>query len=209
MTGEIVSRREWFAMRVRTNYERTFSRALEFRGFSSFLPTYQKARAWSDRIKQIHQPLFPGYVFCHLNAQERVPALSAPGAMSFVGIGTCPAPIPEGEIESLKTLINSFQVKPWPFLRLGQKVRIEKGPLSGVEGVIEAFRSGYRIVVSIELLQRSVAAELEGNWLTPLIDAIDRFPKSPRPLPAAAQTLGNNDSNLSAPSRHRALPRVS
>ncbi len=206
MTGEIVNRREWFAMRVRTNYERSFSKALEFRGFDSFLPTYQRARAWSDRIKQIHQPLFPGYVFCRLNPQERIPALSAPGAMRLVGIGMTPIPIPEAEIESLKTLIDSFQVKPWPFLRLGQKVRIERGPLAGVEGVIEAFRSGYRIVVSIELLQRSVAAELEGNWLTPLIDTFDRLSKSVRPIPAAARSL--DDEIVDLPSPTRVLPRV-
>ncbi|MFZ0591155.1 MAG: UpxY family transcription antiterminator [Bryobacteraceae bacterium] len=208
MTGEIVSRREWFAMRVRTNYERSFSRAMEFRGFDSFLPTYQRARAWSDRIKQIHQPLFPGYVFCRLNHQERTPALLAPGAMCFVGIGTSPIPIPEAEIESLKTLISSFQVKPWPFLRLGQKVRIERGPLAGVEGVIEAFRSGYRIVVSIELLQRSVAAELEGNWLTPLIDTIDGLSKGVRPVSTAAQNFGNDRVDLPSAARHRVLPRA-
>jgi transcription termination/antitermination protein NusG len=208
MTDEIVSRRAWFAMRVRTNHEKTFSKALEFRGLNFFLPTYQRVRAWSDRMKQLYQPLFPGYVFCHLNPQERVPALLAPGAMSFVGIGANPIPIPEPEIESLKTLISSFQVRPWPFLQLGQKVRIEKGPLAGVEGVIEAFRNGYRIVVSIGLLQRSVAAELEGNWLTPVVEAIERWPRNSRPLPSAAQNLRNDSVDL-PPVRRRALPRVS
>jgi transcription antitermination factor NusG len=205
MTGEFVTRRQWFAMRVRTNYEKTFSRAIESRGFDFFLPTYQKTRAWSDRIKQIHQPLFPGYVFCLLNLQERAPALLAPGAMRFVGIGRNPIAIPEAEIESLRTLINSFQVKPWPFLRLGQKVRIEKGPLAGVEGVIESFRSGYRIVVSIELLQRSVTAELEGHWLAPLIEAIERLPRRSRPDPTATQNHSNNTVDLSSSIRHRIL----
>jgi transcription antitermination factor NusG len=89
--------------------------------------------------------------------------------MNFVGVGSTPVPIPDADIESLQRLNASLKVKPWPFLRLGQKVRIERGPLAGVEGIIESFRSGFRIVVSIELLQRSVAAEVQGDLLEPLV----------------------------------------
>jgi transcription antitermination factor NusG len=207
MACEIVTPREWFAMRVRTNHENAVSVALQVRGLQSFLPTYQRARAWSDRIKELHQPLFPGYVFCCLAATERTSALRTPGAMSFIGIGMTPIAIPETEIKSLRTLTRSFQVKPWPFLKIGQKVRIERGPLCGVEGIIEAFRSGYRIVVSVELLQRSVAAELEGHWLTPLMDPIALAPKTSQSSAVAAHNLGHRVITARSQTRRGDSPR--
>lgn len=205
MSDEAVICREWFAMRVRTNYEKVVSKALEFRELESFLPTYQEPRIWSDRTKKIHQPLFPGYVFCRLNPGERVFALLAPGAMNLIGIGATPKAIPETEIESLKALIRSFEVKPWPFLQVGQKVRVKRGPLAGVEGVIETFRSGYRIVVSIELLHRSVAAEVDGICLAPLFDTVQRLPGDAHSLPA--QNLLSEDGRRPSHSPHRNLPR--
>jgi transcription antitermination factor NusG len=183
MTSQnIAGDQQWFAMRVRTNCEWSTSRALALRAIESFLPTYREARIWSDRIKQICQPLFPGYLFCRLSPMARSFALMTPGAMSFVGSGSIPIAIPEPEIESLKILVSSLHVKPWPFLELGQKVRVEKGPLAGVEGILESFRNGYRIVVSITLLQRSVAAELDRDWVVPLSHATNRLPKSSQPL---------------------------
>jgi len=169
MNGEREDSPEWFALRVRTNHEKVVAKALDGKDLTCFLPTFESAKAWSDRVKRTRNPLFPGYLFCRVNRRQRRTALVVPGAMNFVGVGSTPIPIPDADIESLQRLIASLKVKPWPFLRVGQKVRIERGPLAGVEGIIESFRSGFRIVVSIELLQRSVAAEVQGDLLKPLV----------------------------------------
>ena len=169
---------EWFALRVRTNYEKAISQALEHKLIECFLPTYSESRIWSDRVKTIHRALFPGYLFCRIEPMDRISVLLTSGVINFVGFGTTPAAVPGSEIESLRTLVSSMAVKPYPYLQLGQKVCIETGPLAGVEGIIESFRNGQRIIVSITLLQRSVAAELRSDQVIPLpTNAIPRLAK--------------------------------
>jgi transcription antitermination factor NusG len=157
----------WFALQVRTNHEKAVQQMLEQKRFQSFLPSYRDRRAWSDRIKYIERPLFPGYVFCRLNLEERIPVVKTLNVMNIVGFGKTPVPISDAEITNLKTIIESqSRTEPWPFLQVGQKVRIEKGPLAGVEGILQSVKTGYRIVVSISLLQRSVAAEMDRSWVS-------------------------------------------
>lgn len=104
-----------------------------------------------------------------MDSSDRLPVLSVPGVVGIVGFGDGPTPIPEKEVEDVKTLVDSgFLLTPWPFLEVGQKVLVEKGPLAGVEGIVQATRGRYRLVVSISLLQRAVATEIDRMWVRPL-----------------------------------------
>lgn len=160
----------WFALRVRSKHERLASLHLRERGYTEFCPSYKAERQWSDRVKTTEQFLFPGYVFCQLDIQDRLPILTVPGVVDIVRFGTAILPIPEQEIEQVRTLVASgFLVTPWPFLEVGQRVTIEKGPLAGVEGLIVKAEEGKcRLVVSISLLQRSVSTEVERMWIRPV-----------------------------------------
>jgi transcription antitermination factor NusG len=159
----------WFALRVRSQHERIVALHLRDRGFEEFSPTFRTERQWSDRKKQVDQFLFPGYVFCRLNPDHRLPVVSVPGAVGLVGFGKGPAAIPESEIESVRKMVGSgLLVGPWPFLAAGQTVLIERGPLRGVEGVLQEVRKAFRLVVSVHLLQRSVSAEVDRNWIRPV-----------------------------------------
>jgi transcription antitermination factor NusG len=159
----------WFALRVRSNYEHVAAMHLQDRGFEEFLPTYKTERQWSDRKKQINLPLFPGYVFCRLNPEDRLPVLTIPGTVGLVGFGKGPAAIPDREIESVRKMIGSgLLVAPWPFLEVGQTVRIERGPLAGVEGILQEVKKTFRLIVSIPMLQRSVSAEVDRTWIRPV-----------------------------------------
>jgi transcription antitermination factor NusG len=159
----------WFALRVRSNYERVAALHLRDRGFDEFSPTFKAERQWSDRKKQIDQFLFPGYVFCRINPEDRLPVLSIPGAVGLVAFGKGPAAIPENEIESVRTMVGSgLLVGPWPFLAAGQSVLIEHGPLTGLEGLLLEVKKAFRLIVSVSLLQRSVSVEIDRNWVRPL-----------------------------------------
>ena len=156
----------WYAVETRHYREKNVAELLQGKGLETFLPTYEEPRQWSDRIKVAELPLFPGYLFCRLNGERRMPILSTPGVRKIVSFGKTPVPVPEDEIEAVQQFIKSkLKIQPWPFLEIGQKVRIQKGPLAGVDGILQEFRGNYRVVVSISLLQRSVAAELDGTWI--------------------------------------------
>jgi len=159
----------WFAVRVRSNQERVAIAHLRERGYEEFAPSYKTERVWSDRKKQIDQYLFPGYVFCRFNPNERLPVLTAPGVVDLVGFGRIPAPIPEDEIERVRKMVESgLLVSPFPFVKVGETVLIERGPLTGVEGILVEVKGRYRLVVSINLLQRSVSAEVDRQSVRPV-----------------------------------------
>jgi len=159
----------WFAVRVRSNQERIAVAHLRERGYEEFAPSYKTERSWSDRKKQIDQFLFPGYVFCRLNPNDRLPVLTAPGVVDLVGFGRVPTPIPEDEIERVRKMVESgLLVSPFPFVKVGETVLIERGPLAGVEGILVEEKGRYRLVVSINLLQRSVSAEVDRQSVRPV-----------------------------------------
>ncbi len=167
--------RLWFAVTVKPRHEKAVARALESKGLESFLPLYRSRRRWSDRMKDIDLPLFPGYVFCRFPRADRARVLATPGAGSVVGFGGRPADIPEVEVESVRTLTASgMVVGPCPYLQAGERVRIEAGPLAGVEGVVTQIKDAWRVVVSVELLQRSVAAEVEREAVARVRPAVRR-----------------------------------
>jgi transcription antitermination factor NusG len=156
-------------------------------GYTEFVPTYRVRRYWSDRIKLSNVPLFPGYVFCQFDVERRLPILKIPGTVGIVGSGKMPLPIPETEISAIRQVSDSqLRVLPWPFLQVGQSVEIRKGPLAGVAGVLIAVKNDLRVVVSLSLLQRSIAAEVEADWLQPVTSRTKRINELPRVLSAIA-----------------------
>jgi transcription antitermination factor NusG len=161
----------WFALRVRSNHERVAATHLRGKGYEEFAPSYKSERQWSDRRKTTEQFLFPGYVFCRLNPGDRLPVLTIPGVVSLVGFGQGPSPIPDDEIEYVRKMVASgLLVTPWPFLKVGQSVLIEQGPLAGVQGILLEVKGTWRLVVSIHLLQRSVAAQVDRAWVRPVAE---------------------------------------
>jgi len=159
----------WFALRTRSNFEKKSATALEGKGFEQFLPTYKVRSYWSDRVKWVERPLFPGYVFCRFDPGNWLPVLQTPGVVGIVRAGADPAQVEEREIASIRSLLKrTSALYPHMFLHVGQKVLIKHGPLSGVEGVVESMGKSYRIIVTISLLQRAVAAEVEADWVVSL-----------------------------------------
>lgn len=159
----------WFALRVKSRSEKVVATIARNKGFEEFLPLYQSRRRWSDRLKAVELPLFPGYVFCRLDPQHRLPLLTIPGVLHFVGIGKNPVAIEDMEIASIQTAVRSgLMTEPWCFLEAGQRVRLEDGPLAGLEGILVDTSKQERVVVSVTLLKRSVAVAIERQWAIPL-----------------------------------------
>jgi transcription antitermination factor NusG len=159
----------WFALRVRPNYEKPVAVALRGKGFQEFLPLVHCRRQWSDRVKMMDLPLFPGYLFCRLNLEQRIPLLTTPGFLYLVGVGKNPEPVDESEIEAIQSVLRSgLPVAPWPSLMVGQKVRLKHGPLRGLEGVLTRIANQHRIYVAVTLLKRSISVEVAPEWIDPI-----------------------------------------
>lgn len=159
----------WFAVVVRSSQMDLASQALARLGYEQFLPARTVRRQWSDRIKVVREPLFPGYLFCRFDPQNRLPVLMAPGVLSVVRSGKTLLAVDGEEIETIRSLLNSHApVYPHPYLKAGRRVRIEGGALDGVEGLLVAVRSEYRVIASITILQRSVSVEIDPARLRPI-----------------------------------------
>lgn len=162
----------WFALQVRTRWESSTAVLLSGKGYQTFLPTYKTKKRWSGRIKEVNAPLFPGYVFCQFDPQKRLPILVTPGVMSVVGRGRIPLPVDDSEMAAVQKVVScGLHAEPWPYLELGQKIRIENEPLQGLEGILVSFKGDRRIVVSVSLLRRSVALEIDRSSVRPLVPA--------------------------------------
>jgi transcription antitermination factor NusG len=154
----------WFALQVRTRHEAGVADYLQGKGYEYFLPIYKARRRWSDRTKQVNAPLFPGYLFCRFNPQNRLPILKTPGVTQIVGYNHVPVAVDEKEINAIRTLVESgLPNQPCPFLELGNRVRIEAGALRGLEGILLEVKGKRKLVLSITLLQRSVAVEIDSE----------------------------------------------
>jgi transcription antitermination factor NusG len=152
----------WFALRVKPRHERSSAAHLAGRGLEQFAPLYRTRRRWSDRIQAVDLPLFPGYVFCRFTRQQKRDVVSAPGVRSVVSFGGEPAPIGDGEIDAVRAIAASgLPYGPWPFLRQGARVRIAAGCMKGLEGTLVRSCDEVRVVVNVELLQRSVAVQID------------------------------------------------
>lgn len=157
----------WYGLRVKSRHEQVAATVLRGRGYEPFLPSYRVRRRWTDRIKNTELPLFPGYVFCRMDVADRLPVLTSTGVVGIVGIGKMPEPIEEREIAAIWAVMRSgVPAMPWPFVHAGDSVRVEFGPLRGVQGVVESFNDHQRLVVSLTLMQRSLSVELDPAWVT-------------------------------------------
>lgn len=155
----------WYAVRTRSRHEKLVARQLETQGIESFLPLLTQTHKWSDRSKQVETPLFSGYAFLRMvhSSDERVRVLRTQGVVSFVGVQGCGTPIPDHQIEDIKTLIASrFPYEERPFLQIGQRVRVRGGALDGMQGILVAENGDRSLVISVEPIQRSLCVRVAG-----------------------------------------------
>ena len=159
----------WYAAYTSANHEKRVAQQLGIRGVEHFLPLYSSVRRWKDRRVKLDLPLFPGYVFVRMELRDRLCVLQLPGVARLVGFDGTPAALPAEEIETLRTVLaEGVFAEPHPYLRTGRRVYVKAGPLAGMTGVVVRRKSGARIVVSMELIQRSIAVEMGEADLTAL-----------------------------------------
>ena len=165
----------WYALCVRPRYEKLAALMLTNKGYDNLLPLYKCRRRRSDRYAEVHLPIFPGYLFCQFDPSVRLPILTTPGVLNVVGCGRTLIPIPESEMEAMRRLAgSSMQAEPCPYLEVGQRVYIQEGPLEGIEGILMAVKKSHRLILSVTVLRRSVAVEIDRAWVRP---ASARFEK--------------------------------
>ena len=166
--GKEIASQPWFAIRVKPNYEKRVAKAIRGKGLEEFLPLYRSKRQWSDRVKMMDLPLFPGYLFCRLDLEARLPLLTTPGFLYIVGVGKNPQPVDEAEILAIQSVMRAgVPVTPWPSLVVGQKVQLQLGPLRGLVGVLTKIANQHRLYVSVTLLKRSISVEVAPEWVRP------------------------------------------
>ncbi len=167
--------REWFAVRVKSNREHITAKALRNQGYEEFLPTFRRSLRSSGRIRTVELPLFPGYVFSRFDKNNRLPILMLSGVLHVVGVGKEPVSVDSAEIASIRVIANSpFCSEPCPFVSIGERVQVVSGPLVGAQGVILALKDKYRLIASLTLLRRSIAVEIDREWVEPYGSAAGR-----------------------------------
>lgn len=153
---------QWYAVCTRSNHEKSASTQLEQRSIEHFLPLYESVRRWKDRRKRLELPLFQGYIFVRIPLQERLRVLVTPGVVRLVGFDNRPAALPDGEIEALRgVLLHGVHSEPHPYLSVGRRVRITRGALAGMEGVLIRKKGRVRLVLSIDLIRQSAMIEVD------------------------------------------------
>ena len=162
----------WYAICVRSRFENVTSRALEKHGYSTYVPFYAISRHGSGRSKAVKFPLFPGYIFCRIDLNACLPVLTAPGVRHIVGAGPQPRAIPDDQIHAIQAIAASGQsYEPCRYQTKGQRVRVISGPMRSVEGIVIHDKSQSRLIISIPLLQRSVAVDIDRFCLKPIASA--------------------------------------
>jgi transcription antitermination factor NusG len=161
---------QWYVLSAKHHHEQPLAFALVAKGFEALAPTYRTRSLWSDRTKDVDRALFPGYVFCRLGSAGRISVLDTPGISRIVGFGGRPTPVPDEEIEAVRVSVASkLPLRQWPHLKPGDRVRIERGPLKGVEGTLIREKDGFQLVIGVELLQRSIAVQLDADSIVPTV----------------------------------------
>src|ERR1700680_431626 len=156
----------WYALYTKHQHEKMVARVLTIKGFETLLPLYQAARRWRDRTKFLSLPLFPCYVFLRGGLERRLDIMTTPGIHMLVTGGGHPAVVPDGEMDAVRKWVEKTQrVEPHPFLRSGDWVRVKSGPLIDMEGILVRKKNLFRLVVSVEILGKSAAAEVEASMV--------------------------------------------
>lgn len=159
----------WFAAYTYANHEKRVATQLAARAISCYLPLYESVRRWKDRKKLLELPLFPGYIFVHIPVRDRLRVAQVPGLVRLVGFGGQPTALPEGEIEAIRACLEQkCRIEPHSFLRAGQRVRIVRGALEGTEGILVRKKGTFRLVLSVGLIMRSVAVEVDASDVEPI-----------------------------------------
>jgi transcription termination/antitermination protein NusG len=164
------SEQHWFAAYTCANHEKRVAAELGARKVEHFLPLYGSMRRWKDRRVQLELPLFPGYVFVRLALCDRLRVVQIPSVVRLVGFGGLPTALPDREMDIMRSgLCQSLRAEPHPFLTVGRRVRITSGPFAGLEGILKRKKSNPRVVVSLELIQRSVAVDVDAADVRPAL----------------------------------------
>ena len=159
----------WYAVYTCANREKSVAAELGAREVEHFLPLYNSVRRWKDRRVHLEVPLFTGYVFVRLAPCDRLRVVQIPGVVRLVGFGGVPAALPDAEIDIMRSgLLQGLRSEPHPYLTVGRRVRITAGPFAGLEGVLERKKGGLRVVVSLSLIQRSIATDVDSADVLPV-----------------------------------------
>jgi transcription antitermination factor NusG len=159
----------WYALYTSPRHEKRVAEQIKQHRISCFLPLYRSVRRWKDRRKELELALFPGYVFVRIALQDKLRVLQLPSAVRLVSFNGQPLALPQAEIEGLRErLCHATHLEPHPYLRVGRRVRVHNGPLQGLEGVVSRKKDRCRIIVSIDLIMRSVAVEVDEADVEPL-----------------------------------------
>lgn len=158
----------WYVTHTRSRHEKSVAEQLRCKGIETFLPLYETIRRWKNGEHLVQLPLFPGYAFVHIAVENRLPVLKVPGVVRLVGFNGTPTPLEDEEVERLiRALDAGAKATPHPYLTVGRRVRVASGPLTGCEGILVRRRGSVRVVLSIDLIQRSVLVDLDGHSLEP------------------------------------------
>ena len=169
MDTPVLAGNHWYAAYTCTHHEKRVAQQLDDRQVENFLPLYRSVRRWKDRRKELQLALFPSYVFVRMDLKDRLSVLQLPGVVNFVSFGGAPAPLLDSEIEGLRNgLTHDGRVESHPYLVAGRRVRIVDGPFNGLEGIVVRRKDKLRVVLSISLIQRSVAIEVSETDITPI-----------------------------------------
>ena len=167
---ELAPHLHWYAAHVCSRHEKQVFSQLQERQIESFLPLYRSVRRWKDRRKELEMVLFPGYVFVHIDLKDRLRILQLPSVVRFVSFNGQPAALQDGEIEVLsKGLASGLRAEPHPYLKVGNRVRVRSGPLAGAEGILVRRKDKFRVVLSIDLIMRSVAVVVDEADIEPIL----------------------------------------
>lgn len=160
----------WYAAYTSANHEKRVAEQFAARSIEHFLPSYASVRRWKDRRVTLQLPLFPGYVFVRMELRNRLQVLQVPGVARLVGFGGVPTPLQQQEIDALRTgLASGVCAEPHPYLNAGRRARIKQGPLAGLEGILLRWKGNWRVVLSLDLIQRSVSVDVDAAALEPVL----------------------------------------
>jgi transcription antitermination factor NusG len=160
---------KWYALTVPYQHERQTEKTLQSKGLETLVPVYRSRRQWSDRVKDVEMPLFAGYVLCQFDLNDRIHVMDTPGVAKIVGFGGTPAALEDSEIATIQQVVMSkLPLAPWPYLKAGDRVRVDHGPMRGQEGTLVRTRDSMHLVINIDVLQRSIAVQVDRQAIVPI-----------------------------------------